>query len=95
MSAEFPDRVFPVGEAEMLRPTPEHSGGTTFVPHRGRSVMGAVVAVHARAHRAAEEGHRLDITVGEEPAHTEIVVRVPHGAYHDFEGRRVTLHIEE
>ena len=95
MADEFSDSVHPVGESEAIAPLTEHRGGPQRPPGPGRIVVGEVIAVHASARHHQEFGHRLDVTVGAEEDHAELVVRVPPGHYHDLEGRHVTIRIED
>jgi hypothetical protein len=96
MSPDTTDRVSPVGESEMLRQVVEHHGGGSLPPMRhGRSIPGVVSAVHAPQHHAPESGHKLDITIGQETAQTEIVIHVTSGDYHNLEGHRVVIQVEE
>jgi hypothetical protein len=47
-----------------------------------------------RGQQHTEGQHRLDITVGGEDT-TEIIVRVPQGAYANWEGKKVIIYLEE
>lgn len=58
-----------------------------------QSIAGRVVAIH-RGTRRGGEGHMLDVSVGGDEF-TEIVLRVPAGAYGNIEGKRAVLYIDE
>jgi hypothetical protein len=54
-----------------------------------RAIRGHVIAIN-RGHPHTGEKHRLDVTVGG-GEHTEIIVRLPPGAYAELEGADVLI----
>jgi len=92
MADDFLDHIAPIAGSS---PIDRLEGGTGAEPgfRRAQSITGRVMAVHRRApHQRGE--HTLDITVGGD-AYTEIVLRVPQGAYANIEGKRAILYIDE
>ncbi len=61
--------------------------------HAPQSISGRVVAIHRGARRGGE-GHMFDVSVGGDQF-TEIILRVPAGAYGNIEGKRGVLYIDE
>lgn len=92
MADEFFEQVSPVsGKAPIDR-----LGGDKEPPRPARaatSIAGRIAAVH-RASRQQQSGHTLDVVVGGDEF-TEIVLRVPRGAYGHLEGKRAVLYIDE
>lgn len=93
MSSDFLDHLNPLlGAARVDR---LEGGVPPNRPQRPmpQSIAGRIVSVQ-RGGRHAGGGEVLDLTVGG-GEYTEIVVRVPTGAYGQIEGKRVVLYIDE
>ncbi len=60
-----------------------------------RLIHGRIIAIRrgSKQPHMDVEGHQLDITVGDEPAYTELLVRVPQGNYNHLEGRHVVIQL--
>lgn len=95
MSEEFRDIISPIGSTPPVEGV--EGAGTPSPPlpraRSRRSIPGKIVVVRQSAASHSEE-HVLDVTVGGEE-YTEIVLRVPPGAYHALEGKQAILHVEE
>ncbi len=92
MPDEFKDLIAPVsGSPRVDRLEPQ--AGSSPPVRAMQSIAGRVVSVHRRSqHREGQ--HALDVSVGGEE-YTELVLRVPSGAYANLEGKRVVIFIEE
>ncbi len=92
MPDEFRELITPVsGSSRIDRLEPQ--GGSPPPVHGTQSITGRITSVHRRSQRH-EGRHTLDISVGGED-YTEIVLRVPSGAYANLEGKRVVIFIED
>jgi hypothetical protein len=93
MAGDFRDFIDPIGRREAIDRLEGH-GGPQLPPQRmAQSIAGRIVAIH-RGQRQAPGGHRIDFSVGGDEF-TEIVVRVPRGAYGNLEGKRAVLYVDE
>lgn len=92
MSDDFSDYVEPIRPKAAIDRLEHERGGPPPPPARA-AVRGQVLSV--RRGQVHKEGrHRLDVTVGAGES-TEIIVRVPNGAYTNWEGKKVVLHLED
>jgi len=92
MAGDFFDRIEPIdGKREIDRLEGGEKGKPR--PPARRGITGHVVAVRRGLHHAGQQ-HRLDVSVGGEET-TEIIVRVPRGAYAHLEGKRVVFFVDE
>lgn len=91
MSDSFRDYIDPIRPKAAIDRL-EHEGGGPPPPPPHTGVRGKVIAVR-RSHEHREGKHRLDVTVGADEG-TEFVIRVPRGAYVQWEGKDVIIHLE-
>ena len=92
MADDFRDHIEPVmGSREVggvgNQPGPQQQHRKT------RAIAGRITGIH-RGSRHSGGGHLLDVSVGGE-AYSEIVLRVPEGAYSELEGKHAVLYVEE
>ena len=92
MPENFRDYVDPVSPKAAIDRLEHDVGGPPVVPPRP-GLRGKVQGIR-RGQQHKEGQHRLDITVGGEET-TEIIVRVPMGAYAAWEGRKVIMYLDE
>jgi hypothetical protein len=92
MPDNFRDYVEPVGRMAAIDRLEHDVGSPPIVPPR-QGLRGKVQGIR-RGQQHTEGQHRLDITVGGEDT-TEIIVRVPQGAYANWEGKKVIIYLEE
>jgi hypothetical protein len=92
MPENFRDYVDPVSRKAAIDRLDHEMGGPPVVPPRP-GLRGKVQGIR-RGQQHKEGTHRLDVTVGGEES-TEIIVRVPAGAYAAWEGKNVILYLEE
>lgn len=92
MAENFRDYVDPVGPKAAIDRLEHDLGGLPVVPPRP-GLHGKVLGIR-RGQQHKEGSHRLDITVGGEET-TEIIVRVPTGAYAGWEGKKVIMYLDE
>ncbi len=92
MPERFRDFVDPVGPKAAIDRLEHDLGGPPVVPPRP-GLHGKVLGIR-RGQQHKEGSHRLDITVGGEET-TEIIVRVPIGAYAGWEGKKVIMYLDE
>ena len=92
MADDFIEHINPVHSSQEVDPLDVH--GNMRQPSRpNRTINGQILAVR-RGSRHAHEKHVLDLSVGGEE-NTEIILRVPNGAYANLEGKRAILYIDE
>ncbi|HOJ69007.1 MAG TPA: hypothetical protein PKX28_01255 [Candidatus Hydrogenedentes bacterium] len=94
MLDEFrPYGVDPVGGKQPIDRL--EGGGNTPGPRpkMALSIPGRIIAIR-RSNINRGGGHTFDVTVGAEE-YTEIVLRVPTGAYANLMGKRAVLYIDE
>ncbi|MBI2422317.1 MAG: hypothetical protein HYV27_05760 [Candidatus Hydrogenedentes bacterium] len=94
MTDDYLERVTPVGGKQPIDRLDGYGPPAQPPAARHAGVTGTIVAVHQSAARHPGESHVLDVTVGAE-TWTEIVVRVPQGAYRNWEGKQAVLYLEE
>lgn len=92
MPDNFRDYVDPVGKKAAIDRLEHDLSGPPTPPLRP-ALRGKVQGIR-RGQQHAEGPHRLDITVGGEDT-TEIIVRVPTGAYAAWEGKKVIMYLDE
>ena len=92
MSDDFIEHINPIQGSPEVEPV-KGRGRMRSSKKEGQSIAGEIVAIR-RGKRQAREQHTLDLTVGGEE-HTDIILRVPQGAYANLEGKRAVLYIEE
>lgn len=92
MSGDFLDHLNPILGSNRID---RLEGGQRMRPQPSepQSIAGRIVTVH-RGGRHAGGGTLLDLSVGGGD-YTDILVRVPTGAYGQLEGKRVILYIDE
>ncbi len=94
MLDEFrPYSVDPVGGKQ---PVDRLEGGANAPvprPKMAMSIPGRIIGIR-RSNINRSGGHTFDVTVGAEE-YTEIVLRVPNGAYANLMGKRAVLYIDE
>lgn len=86
---EYIDPVRPKSAIDRL----DHERGGPPPPPAHAAIHGRVLGIR-RGQQHKEGPHRLDVTVGGEDG-TDIVVRVPPGAYANLEGKKVVLYVDE
>lgn len=92
MSDDFLEHINPVHGSPEVDPV-GGQGRQQRPQRRSQTVNGQIVSIR-RGIRHAHEQHVLDLSVGGDET-TEIVIRVPPGAYANLEGKRAILYIEE
>lgn len=92
MPENFRDYVDPVSPKAAIDRL-EHDRVGPPVPPPHPALRGKVQGIR-RGQQHSDGTHRLDITVGGEDT-TEIIVRVPSGAYTGWEGKKVILYLDE
>lgn len=92
MSGDFLDHLNPILGSNRID---RLESGPRMRPQAAepQSIAGRIVTVH-RGGRHAGGGNLLDLSVGG-GEYTDILVRVPTGAYGQLEGKRVILYIDE
>lgn len=93
MSGDFIDHLNPLLGSARVDRLEQGPGAVRPVPRAPQSIEGRIVSVH-RGARHAGGGGLLDLTVGG-GEYTDILVRVPTGAYGQIEGKRVVLYVDE
>jgi hypothetical protein len=89
---DFREYVEPIGRAAPLDGVARGSGMPPVPPGRD-AIRGTIQGV--RRKQGHKEGdHRLDVSVGGEES-TELVIRVPNGAYPGLEGKQVVVYIDD
>ena len=86
---EYVDPVRPKAAIDRL----EHERGGPPIPRPHGAVHGVVLGVR-RGQQHKDGPHRLDVTVGGDES-TEVVIRVPHGACPNWDGKKVVLYLED
>ena len=92
MPDDFQEYIKPIASSMPLDPV--HAGsGMPPVPPGREAIRGKIQGI--RRGQAHKEGqHRLDISVGGEDS-TELIIRVPNGAYAGLEGKRVIIYVDD
>ncbi len=92
MSDDFINHINPIRGSSQIDRLDESSAPPT-PPRQAQTITGRIISVK-RHNRHGPGGRVLDLTVGGGET-TEIVVRVPNGAYGALEGKRVVLYVDE
>lgn len=95
MSDDFVDPVPPVYGKKPVEFEKSEQDRNIPPESATRHIQGRIIAVRrgSKQSHTDVEGHRLDVTVGDDPAYTELLVRVPHGNYSHLEGRHVIIQL--
>ncbi len=92
MPDDFREYIDPIGSSAPLDRVQRGSGMPPIPPGR-EAIRGKVHGVR-RGQTHKEGQHRLDVSVGGEDS-TELIIRVPNGAYAGLEGKRVVIYIDD
>ncbi len=92
MPDDFREYIEPVGASSPLDRV--HRGASDPPPPPTRVAIRGKVQGIRRGQSHKEGQHRLDVSVGGDEA-TELIIRVPNGAYSGLEGKQVVLYVED
>lgn len=85
--------IDPVGGKQPIDRLEGGAGASAPRPKMAMSIPGRIITIR-RSNINRSGGHVFDVTVGAEE-YTEIVLRVPTGAYANLIGKRAVLYIDE
>lgn len=92
MSDDFREYIEPIRPSAPLDGVQRGSERPPGPPGHG-TIHGKVLGVR-RGLSHKEGQHRLDVSVGADDA-TELIIRIPNGAYPGLEGKRVIIYVDD
>lgn len=92
MSDDFREYIEPVHSYTPLEPV-QRGPNRPPVPPARKAIHGTVHGIR-RGQTHKEGQHRLDVSVGGDDA-TDLIIRVPGGAYKGLEGKHVVIYVDD